>query len=194
VVAGAPNVGKSSLVNALAGHQRCIVNASPGTTRDVISTALAIDGWPVELMDTAGLREGSGSLERQGIELARNTAQSADLCLWILDASTSPLWPDFEARGMQVIINKVDLQATWDLSLAADAIRVSATTGSGLDSLCQSLSRWLVPNPPTPGTAVPFTAALCDQVEDAWRCYSAGRREEASLALTSQLSGITPAQ
>src|SRR5262249_9107130 len=70
VVAGAPNVGKSSLVNALAGYARCVVSPTPGTTRDVVTTLIAVDGWPVELADTAGLREAAGPLEEQGIGLA----------------------------------------------------------------------------------------------------------------------------
>src|SRR5205814_566998 len=95
VVAGAPNVGKSSLVNALAGFQRSVVAATPGTTRDVVTTLIAVDGWPVELADTAGLRLGAGSLEAKGIEMARSAAAAADLCLWVLDASAAPVWPDF---------------------------------------------------------------------------------------------------
>src|SRR5262249_18273501 len=163
-----------------------IVDASPGTTRDVIGTAITIDGWPIELTDTAGLRDGAGPLERQGIDLARHAALSADLCLWVLDASTTPLWPDFTTPATQFVDNKTDVPTGWDLSAITDALCVSAKTRSGLDSLCQSLSQWLVPDPPTPRTAVPFTSALCDGVEEAWRCYRAGRREEASLALASQ--------
>ena len=87
VVAGPPNVGKSSLVNALAGYQRSIVAPTPGTTRDVVTTRLAIDGWPVELADTAGVREATDALETQGVRLAREATAAADLCLWVLDAS-----------------------------------------------------------------------------------------------------------
>ena len=90
-IVGAPNVGKSSLVNAVAGYQRAIVAPTPGTTRDVVSTRLAIDGWPVELLDTAGLRADAGALEEQGIALARAARAAADLCLWVVDASTEPV-------------------------------------------------------------------------------------------------------
>src|SRR5439155_711085 len=92
VVAGAPNVGKSSLVNALAGYARCVVSPTPGTTRDVVSTLIAVDGWPIELLDTAGLRLPGENLEQQGIALARAAVESADLCLWVIDASASPIW------------------------------------------------------------------------------------------------------
>src|SRR5205807_1170609 len=82
VVAGAPNVGKSSLVNALAGYQRSVVAPVPGTTRDVVTTALAFDGWPVELADTAGLRDAADELEEAGVARARATLLAADLVVW----------------------------------------------------------------------------------------------------------------
>ena len=91
VVGGGPNVGKSSLVNALAGYRRSVVSPTPGTTRDLVSVRFAFGGWPVELIDTAGLREQTGGLEGQGIELARRELAEADLCLWVLDASDPPV-------------------------------------------------------------------------------------------------------
>jgi tRNA modification GTPase len=169
VVAGAPNVGKSSLVNALAGYQRSVVAATPGTTRDVVTTRLAIDGWPVELADTAGLRSGGSSLEEEGIRRARATAAAADLCLWLLDAAAEPVWPGPEVGAVRLVVNKVDLPAAWDLSQAAGAVRVSAATGEGLAGLCQALGRWLVPEAPPPGVPVPFTAALVAGIEEAQR-------------------------
>jgi tRNA modification GTPase len=183
VIAGAPNVGKSSLVNALAGYPRCVVSSIPGTTRDVVTTFLAIDGWPLELADTAGFREGGERLERDGVNLARTAAQTADLCLWVLDASAPPVWPDFSMESMQLVVNKVDLTPAWDLDQAVDAVRVSALTNAGLDDLCQSLSRRLVPDVPPPGAALPFTENLCTRIEEAWRHYSAGRDLEGKLAV-----------
>jgi tRNA modification GTPase len=187
VLAGAPNVGKSSLGNALAGYHRSIVAATPGTTRDVVTTRLAVDGWPVELADTAGLREEAATLERQGINLARTTAAKADLCLWILDASVAPVWPSAELRALlgerlHFLVNKIDLPAAWDRS-EVQAIPLSAQSGAGLEELCQALSRWLVPDPPASGAAVSFTPGLCDRIEEAQRHCRAGRGEETRLAL-----------
>jgi tRNA modification GTPase len=182
-VAGAPNVGKSSLVNALAGFQRSVVSAIPGTTRDVVTTLIAVDGWPVELADTAGLRGAAESLEEQGIRLAEQTAVAADLCLWLLDASVAPTWPPIPSDRLRLVINKVELPAAWDLEQATDAVRVSARSGAGLPELCAALSRWLVPQPPPPGAAVPFTPLLCDRIEEG-RCHgAAGRVAEAIEAV-----------
>lgn len=177
-VIGPPNVGKSSLVNALAGYQRSIVSQTPGTTRDVVTTQIAVDGWPIELVDTAGLRDQAGTLEGQGIERARSAAANADLRLWILDASTPPLWPDVAAGPVRCVINKVDLPAAWDLDRAPAAIRVSALSRAGLTELCSSLATWLVPESPEPGAAVPFSANWCARLEQASPLLKAGSIDE----------------
>ncbi len=183
VVAGAPNVGKSSLVNTLAGYQRSVVAATPGTTRDVVTTLIAVEGWPVELADTAGLRAGADSLEHLGIERARDAVSQADLCLWVLDASAPPVWPAPDIPGVRFVINKVDLPAAWDQDQAAGAVRVSALRASGLEELCRGLAGWLVPEPPPSGAAVPFTAVLCERVAAALQSLVAGRVEEAARRL-----------
>ena len=84
---GAPNVGKSSLINALAGYERAIVSPTPGTTRDVVTVTTAIDGWPVQLSDTAGFRETQDELESAGIELATTTLSRAELAIFVHDAA-----------------------------------------------------------------------------------------------------------
>jgi tRNA modification GTPase len=188
-VAGAPNVGKSSLVNALAGFQRSVVSPAPGTTRDVVTTVISVDGWPVELADTAGLRAAPGELERQGVERAQAAAAGADLCLWVVDASAAPAWPDANLPGVRTVINKVDLPAAWDLAAAGDAARVSAATGAGLPELCEALSRWLVPDPPPPGAAVPFTGPLCDSIRAALQLTDSGGPAEAIRLLRLLRSG-----
>jgi tRNA modification GTPase len=182
VVAGPPNVGKSSLVNALAGYQRSAVSPLPGTTRDVVTTTLALDGWPVEIADTAGMRQPGEALESEGIGLARRSAAEADLCLWLLDASGEPVWPE-PASNVRLVINKCDLPSAWDLDRAGAALRVSATTGAGIAELCAILGRWLVPDPPAPGAAVPFTPALAGVVEEAVALWRAGQGTRAKERL-----------
>jgi tRNA modification GTPase len=183
VVAGAPNVGKSSLVNALAGFQRSIVAATPGTTRDVVTTRIALDGWPIELADTAGQREDAEALETQGIRRARATAADADLCLWLLDASAPPVWPSEKIPTVLHVLNKCDLPAAWDCASAAEAIRVSARTGAGLTELCAAVVARLVPDPPPFGAAVPFTPRLSEGVAEVQRTLAAGQAGEARRLL-----------
>jgi tRNA modification GTPase len=165
-VAGPPNVGKSSLVNALAGYQRSIVSPVAGTTRDVVGTRIAIDGWPVELQDTAGIRPSADEIESAGIELARASVGCADLCLWLLDASAPPILPEKQDHTTLLIINKIDLPPAWEPENIADALRVSCLTGEGIEELLAAISRRLVPVPPAPGSAVPYTPELCDMVEE----------------------------
>jgi tRNA modification GTPase len=174
-IAGAPNAGKSSLLNALAGFQRSVVAPIPGTTRDVVTVTLAFDGWPVQIADTAGLHAGGDDLEREGIERARQQLAEADLCLWVIDAAgvqpTSRESFAFEngivAERVLPIVNKIDLPAAWDLSRLADAVRVSATTGQGIDSLIQRMVNALVPDPPPPGSAVPLVRAAHEGFDSA---------------------------
>jgi tRNA modification GTPase len=164
VIAGAPNVGKSSLINALAGYTRSIVSPIPGTTRDVVRVRLAIDGWPVEMIDTAGMRESSGDLERQGIERALSAASDADLRVWLLDGSVEPVFPA-NREAWQFVINKIDLPPAWDWDFVP-AIRLSAQTHAGLGDLCERISRHLIPQPPAPGEAVPCLAEQVDWVHE----------------------------
>jgi tRNA modification GTPase len=189
VVAGAANVGKSSLVNALAGYQRSVVSPTPGTTRDVVTTRLAIDGWPVEIADTAGLRSGGGALEAEGMRRARATAAAAALCLWVLDAGTAPVWPEGPGAAVHLVMNKIDLPPAWDLGQAQGAPQVSARTGAGLAELCAAISGWLVPHPPPAGAAVPFGEALCAGVEEAARLLSGGAVAQAGRLLAALRAG-----
>ncbi len=186
VIAGAPNVGKSSLVNALAGYERSIVSPVPGTTRDVVTTAIALDGWPIDLADTAGLRSGNSDLEAQGMERARSAAATADLCLWVLDASAEPVWPELTGPVL-LVVNKVDLPPAWDLGQAQGAVHVSARTSVGLPQLAEAIVCRLVPDPPAPGEAVPYTAELCDAIRLAETHLSAGRIVEARSVLAGLL-------
>ncbi|HUQ69312.1 MAG TPA: GTPase [Planctomycetaceae bacterium] len=168
VLTGQPNVGKSSLINALLGYQRAIVAEQPGTTRDVVTAVTAFDGWPVQLSDTAGLRATSSKLEAAGIERARAALRSADLQLIVLDLSERPTetdrqllveWPD-----ALVVANKCDLPDRWEKVVPTSALRVSSLTRAGLDELQRELVRRLVPRVPPPGTAIPVTLGQINEL------------------------------
>jgi len=172
VVAGEVNAGKSSLVNALAGHARSIVSAEPGTTRDLVETRLVLDGWEVDLVDTAGLRdEPAGPTEAAGIERARAAAAAADLVVRVIDVAplrgaTVPVAKAGSTHGTRdagptlLVLTKCDL-APADIG-PAHAMRTSAATGLGIDELASEIIRRLVPeehgDPMLLAGAVPFTA------------------------------------
>jgi tRNA modification GTPase len=182
VIAGEPNVGKSSLVNAVAGFQRSVVSATPGTTRDVVSTVTAIDGWPVELLDTAGLRVAADELEAEGVTRATAVQADADLVVWVLDGSRPLIRPpeaDF------VVVNKTDMPPAWDWSLVPTAVRVSATTGEGISNLLTRIAARLVPESPPAGAAVPFSPALADRIVAARSAFLSGNFAETRRLLSA---------
>jgi tRNA modification GTPase len=196
-IAGRPNVGKSSLINALVGYQRAIVFDQPGTTRDVLTAETAIDGWPVRLADAAGIRETDDALEAEGVVRARRQLAQADLALWVLDGSElsdDPLqvaqreWFDAagEASGLSrvlVVVNKADLLAADSRRTASDNVRfVSALTREGLPELIARVGQLLVPNLPT-DEAVPFTRRQIELLAAAAGSLAVGKHEDASEAL-----------
>jgi len=158
VLTGPPNVGKSSLMNALLGYGRSIVFDQPGTTRDVITAVTAFGGWPVELIDTAGLREASQALEAEGISRAKTAIAQADLVLQVIDIQSEPNRQlACDPRDI-LVAQKCDLPDRWGAALPWHAIKVSALTGTGLDALQTEIAQRLVPELPPEGTAIPFTA------------------------------------
>jgi tRNA modification GTPase len=118
VLAGRPNVGKSRLLNALVGFDRAIVDPTPGTTRDIVTSTTAFDGWPVELGDTAGLRAARDAIEAEGVERALASQRAADLILLVLDRSEPLTDQDrsliAEYPAALIVANKVDLPSAWD--------------------------------------------------------------------------------
>jgi tRNA modification GTPase len=160
VLAGRPNVGKSSLVNSLVGYRRSIVHDGPGTTRDVVTAATAFDGWPVELSDTAGLRGGGGELESAGVRLARQRLAGAVARLLVFDASQAWTAEDNELLvewpGALVVHTKSDLPPD-NSRPRPPGVYASSVALGGVDELARAIATLLVPNPPAPGAAVPFT-------------------------------------
>jgi tRNA modification GTPase len=138
VIAGPPNAGKSSLLNALAKRDVAIVSEEAGTTRDAIEVHLDLGGLPVIVTDTAGFREAAGAVESEGIRRALAKAASADLVLWLNDATVPPTEPPAElTKGAAEL---VPVQSKSDLATGAEArLSVSAKTGEGLPSLIAHL-------------------------------------------------------
>jgi tRNA modification GTPase len=182
VIAGEPNVGKSSLVNAVAGFQRSVVSATPGTTRDVVSTVTAIDGWPVELLDTAGLCLAVDEVEAEGVGRAGAARAEADLVVWVLDGNQPLVRPpelDF------VVVNKTDMPPSWDWATVPTAVRVSAATDDGIPHLLTRIAVRLVPDPPPAGAAVPYTPALADRIVAAHSAFLSGNLAETRRLLST---------
>ena len=149
-ILGSPNVGKSSLLNALARREAAIVSARAGTTRDVIEVHLDLAGVPVVLVDTAGLRDCGDEVEEEGVRRARQRAANADFKLLVFDASAA-VDPDVLAMGdadSLIVANKIDLLTDPKAAPAfdgAEAVRISVKTGQGLDHLEQRLVDLVAP-------------------------------------------------
>ncbi len=185
VIGGASNVGKSSLVNALVGYQRAIVFDEPGTTRDAVTAVTALDGWPVELCDTAGMRDEAKSIERLGIERAVERLDHADCRVLVFDrsrpwseADTAMLsqWPD-----ALIVHNKADLIGN-DTARPV-GLAVSALSGDGIDVLIAAIVERLVPMAPTPGIAVPISNEQIAALIEAREAISRGQYDIAREAL-----------
>jgi tRNA modification GTPase len=144
VIAGKPNVGKSSLFNALLRTGRAIVTPVPGTTRDLVTETAEVDGWRLELVDTAGIRDSTDEVEAEGVSRARRAWATADLVLVVLDRSQpleqidSQLLRETEKTRRVLVLNKSDLPAAWTITElpASDSLEVvSSKTGDRLDHL-----------------------------------------------------------
>jgi len=153
VIAGRPNAGKSSLLNALSGKESAIVTDIEGTTRDVLSEQIHIDGMPLHIIDTAGLRESADKVEQIGIERAWQEIKQADRVLLMIDSSNSDnqdpqnIWPEFFSKlpeniGLTVIKNKADISGRstgFTDESQRPTITLSAKTGQGVNELKEHL-------------------------------------------------------
>ncbi len=137
VLAGRPNVGKSSLLNCLAGEERAIVTAVPGTTRDALRETIQLEGVPIVVVDTAGLRESGDEVERLGMARTRQELARADVVLVVLEAGRleMPAGALPEGTARITVVNKIDLFPALAAGREGDAVHVSAKTGAGLDAL-----------------------------------------------------------
>ena len=155
VILGAPNVGKSSLLNLLARREAAIVSARAGTTRDIIEIHMDITGYPAIIADTAGLRDTADEIEEEGVRRALKRAAEADIRLVLFDGE---IWPKMDAASQAqiddntlVIINKCDMAALRDRD---DVFYISAKTGEGVDKLLAELEKKIIAF--FSGSAAPF--------------------------------------
>lgn len=151
VLVGRPNVGKSSLLNRLAGSPCAIVHHEPGTTRDVVEVQITIDGIVFHMSDTAGLREGVHPVEQMGIERTRTAMERADLLLIVFDGSMPltdedrQLLAETASRPSIICINKTDLGLQQVATRGQTTVRVSALTGEGIDALYAAIAAYVKP-------------------------------------------------
>jgi len=176
VLAGPPNVGKSSLLNSLLGTDRAIVSSTPGTTRDTVEETILLAGFPVRLIDTAGLRSSSDPVEQEGIQRTRTAMESADLVLALIDRSQkedpcSSAWTPLENKVLRVL-TKSDLPAAY----VGDGCPVSSQTGEGLEKLRHQIVQRL---------AGDFAAPGADEIAINARHEDALRRASEALACAS---------
>ena len=151
-ILGRPNVGKSSLLNALLGRERAIVTGVAGTTRDVLDERTSMAGVPVRLIDTAGIREAADEAERIGVDRAREALLLCDVALVVLDGAEPltdgdrALLAETETHCRIVVLNKCDLPQAAQADVPAGALSVSARTGEGLPALCGRIVELAVPS------------------------------------------------
>ncbi|NDV90874.1 tRNA uridine-5-carboxymethylaminomethyl(34) synthesis GTPase MnmE [Alteromonas sp. 345S023] len=194
VIAGRPNAGKSSLLNALAGRESAIVTDIAGTTRDVLKEHIHIDGMPLHIIDTAGLRESPDKVEQIGIERAWQAIGEADHVLFVIDSTTTQstdpydIWPEFMAKlppGMPVTVirNKADL-STLDVGLATvttahgdiSVINLSAKEGDGVETLKAHLAKTMGFDTTTEGQFIARRRHI-DALEQAYQYVVTGHQQ-----------------
>ena len=154
---GAPNAGKSSLLNRLLGMERAIVSETAGTTRDTIEERASLGGYPFRVIDTAGLRETEDPVEREGVERARRAAEAADLRIHLVDAAEH-LSPASLFADELLVLNKVDLVADRDALPAG--IQISCRSGEGIENLVQAILAKATGRSSALGEAAPDVTAI----------------------------------
>ncbi len=190
VILGAPNAGKSSLLNRLVGRDRALVSPEPGTTRDFIEELVLVGGHSLRLTDTAGFNPSPAPLERLGIEKTMERALEADLLVVVVDA-TAPAPPSFPTELMArfattktvVVVNKVDLRPEAEsprLVAGAPVVRVSALTGDGLEELRDVLARSADQVGPEPEDLITLNARHALALEEARRSLAAAESKIAT--------------
>lgn len=196
VLSGAPNAGKSSLLNRLLGRERAIVSPTPGTTRDTVEADFVLRGIPLHLVDTAGIRgEGAEAVERDGMARAKAAAAEADIVVWLVDsASPSPMrWPGWGHRGALLeVFSKCDLSPAPE-----DALGISSRTGEGLEALAAEIEKRLLGAPAGSGSLLAVGARHAVLLEEAVRALGecrplleSGQWELAAIPLRRAIASL----
>lgn len=201
VLAGPPNVGKSSLMNALVGSRQAIVHHEPGTTRDWLEARGAIDGWPVAFSDTAGVRPTSDPIEQTGVERSLDRWRQADLAVLVVDAKVG--WSkqhqqllDSSNATTLVVWNKADLvgqspeiSRLHHAQRPIDCLLASTVGAPGVSELLAAISANLVPDVPAVGTAVPFRTEQIAALRECQRLVIEQQLAAAAHSLRAWLDG-----
>ncbi|QDU73151.1 tRNA modification GTPase MnmE [Bremerella volcania] len=191
VIAGPPNVGKSSLLNKIVGYDRAIVLDMPGTTRDVLHATTALDGWPVQFSDTAGIRISDDEIEQAGIAKAKAALKTADLVIVMHDAAD--LKPDELDQSLQQlpsalhVVNKIDLASDLRMPDSGEMLATSAVTGQGVPQLISSIVSHLIPCVPQAHQPLPFTARQVEGLRQLHQQVQHRQRDEALQTIQTLL-------
>ncbi|WP_433984321.1 tRNA modification GTPase [Tunturiibacter empetritectus] len=188
-IVGRPNVGKSSLFNRLVQRDRAIVTATPGTTRDLVTERVSLNGIPVELIDTAGLRDSADEAESIGIKKSREAMSEADIVLLVLDATAAPHEEDkataaaLAGRPFLIVINKQDLEHPESQipETALQLVRTSALTGSGIPELRRAILSLMTKEIPNIETAVLTNQRQQQSISDALAALHQARRAATAI-------------
>lgn len=195
-IVGRPNVGKSSVMNRLAGTRRSIVSSIPGTTRDVVETDIFIDGVRFILSDTAGLRESADEIEQIGVSLSYEKMAGADIILCVLDSSAplteedAALIKSLDGRKSVVALNKQDRDIVLtpaDFPKGTNTVAISAETGAGMDDLTAALSAVCA----LPGTSDAMLIANSRQLDCALRAKASLEEAITALSLGVTLDAVS---
>jgi tRNA modification GTPase len=166
-IVGRTNVGKSSLLNVLLGEERAIVTPIPGTTRDTIIESISIEGIPVTLVDTAGIRDTQDLVESIGVDRTLSVIENADIVIWVIDVTESLREDDLEIERLTrekkriLVLNKIDVNNrviyTDDIRDLGPVIEISCKTGEGIDGLKLKLKE-ILGEVPSPNQVIPINS------------------------------------